>query len=106
MYKLTLEKIGLTVRVLRHYSTLLYGFAGDGTACEGVIELTVTLREYPLSMTRMMDFVVVDITAAYNLILGRPLLVSLGAISSIRHLTLKFPKPKGVGIVRGDQLAA
>ena len=54
----------------------------------------------------MIDFVVVDIKSAYNLIIGRPLLASLGAISSIRYLTLKFPTPRGIGIVRGDQLAA
>ena len=71
-----------------------------------MIELAVTLGEYPLSVTKMMDFVIVDIKSAYNLIIGRPLLASLGAISSIRHLTLKFPMPRGVGIVRGDQLAA
>ena len=53
----------------------------------------------------MIDFVVVDIKSAYNLIIGRPLLASLGAISSVRHLTL-FQTPRGVGIVRGDQLAA
>ena len=71
-----------------------------------MIELVVALAEYPLSVTKMMDFVVVYIIAAYNLILGRPLLASLGAISSIRHLTLKFPTSRGVGIIRGDQLAA
>ena len=106
MFKPTLEKIGQTDRDLKPYSTLLYGFGGDGTACVGIIELAVTLGEYPLSVTKMIDFVVVDIKSAYNLIIGRPLLVSLGAISSIRHLTLKFPTPRGVGIVRGDQLAA
>ena len=71
-----------------------------------MIELAVTLGEYPLSVTKMMDFVIVDIKSAYNLIIGRPLLASLGAISSIRHLTLKFPTPRGVGIVKRDQLAA
>ena len=106
MFKPTLEKIGLTDRDLKPYSTLLYGFGGDGTACAGIIELAVTLGEYPLSVTKMIDFVVVDIRSAYNLIIGRPLLASLGAISSIRHLTLEFPTPRGVGIVRGDQLAA
>ena len=71
-----------------------------------MIELAVTLGEYPLSVTKMIDFVVVDIKSAYNLIIGRPLLASLGAISSVRHLTLRFPMPRGVGIVKGDQLAA
>ena len=60
MFKQTLEKIGLTDRDLKPYSTLLYGFEGDGTACAEIIELVVTLGEYPLSVTKMIDFVVVD----------------------------------------------
>lgn len=55
MYKPTLEKIGLTVRDLKPYSTLLYGFGGDGTTCAGMIELAVTLSDYPLSVMKMMD---------------------------------------------------
>ena len=78
MFKPTLEKIGLTDRDLKPYSTLLYGFGGDGTACAGMIELAVTLGEYPLSVTKMIDFVIVDIKSAYNLIIGRSLLASLG----------------------------
>ena len=66
MFRPTLEKIGLTDRDLRPYSTLLYGFGGDGTACAGIIELAVTLSEYPLSVTKMIDFVVVDIKSAYK----------------------------------------
>ena len=62
----------------------------------GVVDLAITLGEYPLSVTKMTEFVVVDINTVYNLILGRPLLVSLGEISYIRQLTLKFPMPRGV----------
>ena len=69
MYRSTLEKIGLTVRDLRPYSTLLYIFGGDGTSCMGVVYLVVTLGEYPRSVTKMTEFVVVDINAAYSLIL-------------------------------------
>ena len=102
MYKSTLEKIGLTTKDLRAYSTILYGFVGDGTACMGVVDLAVTLGEYPLLVTKITEFVLVVINAAYNLILRRPLLVSMGEISSIRHLTLKFPTPRVVGIIRRD----
>lgn len=35
----------------------------------GVVDLTVTLREYPNSVTKMTEFVVVEINVTYNLIL-------------------------------------
>ena len=53
----------------------------------------------------MMEFVVVDLPSAYNVLLGRPALVGLGAVSSVRHLALKFSTPSGVGTLKGDQLA-
>lgn len=106
MYKATLEKIGLNVRDLRACATTLYRFGGEGTVCMGVIDLAVTLGEYPISVMKIVEFVVVDIPSAYNIILERPLLISLGAVSSVRHLSLKFPMPRGMGIIKGDQLAA
>ena len=66
MYRSTLERIGLTTRDLRAYSSVLYGFGGEGTASMGVVDLPVTLGEYPLSVTKMTEFVVEDINAAYN----------------------------------------
>ena len=58
------------------------------------------------SVTKMMEFIVVDTPSAYNTLLGRPILVGLGAITSVRHLAMKFPTPRGTGIIRGDYLAA
>ena len=74
LYKSTLEKIGLSVKNLLAYATTLYGFGGKGIVCMGAIDLAITLGEYPISVTRIVEFVVVDIPSAYNLILGRPLL--------------------------------
>ena len=70
----------------------------------GSIELPMTLGDYPVSITKIMEFVVVDLPSAYNVLLGRPALVGLGAVSSVRHLALKFPTPSGVGTLKGDQL--
>ena len=47
----------------------------------GSIKLPVTLGDYPVSATKMMEFVVVDLPSAYNVLLGRPALVGLGAVS-------------------------
>ena len=60
LYKTTLEKIGLTVRDLRACATTLYGFSGEGIASIGAIDLVVTLGEYPILVTKIVEFVVVD----------------------------------------------
>ena len=70
LYKATLEKIGLAVRDLRAYTTTLYGFGGEDIASIGAIDLAVTLGEYPIFVTKIVEFVVVDIASTYNFILG------------------------------------
>ena len=71
----------------------------------GSIELPVTLGDYPISTTKMMEFVVVDLPSAYHALLGRPALVGLGSVSSVRHLAIKFPTPSGIETLMADQLA-
>jgi hypothetical protein len=54
----------------------------------------------------MVKFLVVEECSTYNVILGRPALNELGAITSTPHLCMKFPTDGGVGVVRGDQKSA
>uniref|UniRef100_A0A803QQK4 Uncharacterized protein n=1 Tax=Cannabis sativa TaxID=3483 RepID=A0A803QQK4_CANSA len=54
----------------------------------------------------MTEFLVVDLPSSYHVILGRPTLYTLGTITSIKNLALKFPTTTGNKIVKGDQLAA
>ena len=51
----------------------------------------------------MADFLVIDQPSVFNAVLGRPSLRELRAITSIHHLLMKFPAPRGVGKVKGDQ---
>ena len=60
----------------------------------GAVNLAVTLEEYSISATKIVEFVVVDTPSAYNVLLGRLILIALGAVTSVRHLALKFPTPK------------
>ena len=53
-----------------------------------------------------MNFLVVDCLSSYNAIIGRPTLNSWKAVTSIYHLSIKFPTEHGVGQVQGDQLVA
>ena len=53
-----------------------------------------------------MEFTVVNLPMAYNVILGRPSLNAARAVVSTYHLKMKFPTGYGVGEVCRDQAAA
>ncbi|KAL5773687.1 hypothetical protein ACOSQ2_013611 [Xanthoceras sorbifolium] len=54
----------------------------------------------------MADFLVIDYPTAYNAVLGRPALNDIEIFTSIKHLTLKFPTPTGIGHVYEEQKVA
>ena len=68
--------------------------------------LTVTVRTQPRQLTRQLDFLVVDCSSSYNVIIGRPTLNRWKAATSSNCLKVKFPIDNGVGEVRGDQILA
>ena len=59
--------------------------------------------DYPKESCIMTDFLVIDQPSAFNVVLGRPSLKALQAITSIYYLLMKFPTPSGVGQVWGNQ---
>ena len=63
----------------------------------------MTLGEYPRQSCVMADFLVIDQPLAFNVVLGKPSLKELRAVTSIHHILMKFPNPRGVGKVKGDQ---
>ncbi|GMP79430.1 hypothetical protein CsSME_00034980 [Camellia sinensis var. sinensis] len=50
------------------------------------------------------EFTIIDTPSPYNVILGRPWLHVMGAISSTLHQLLQFPTEHGIEEVKGDQL--
>ena len=84
----------------------LVGFGGTKVFPLGAVTLSVTVGAYPQQMTRVVTFLVVDYSSAYNGILGRPTLNSWKAATSTYHLMIKFPTKYGIGELQGDQVAA
>ena len=81
----------------------LYGFCGTPIDVRGSIKLPVTLGEGPLSTTQVAEWLVVNQYSALNVVIGRPILKEMRIVTSIYHMSMKFPTPKGVGCVKGCQ---
>ena len=100
------KQMGIAIDKLEPSLNPLLGFAGDRVLPEGCITLPVTAGDAPNQSTVMVRFLVVKCPSVYNVILGRPTLNSLKAVTSTYHLAIKFPTERGVGVVRGDQFEA
>ena len=74
-------------------------FFGEGVAPTGSIRLPVTGGTAPTNRTLLTTIIIVDCPSAYNVVIGRPILVDLRAVTSIWHLAMKFPTDIGVGCV-------
>ncbi|KAL0344398.1 UNVERIFIED_CONTAM: Retrovirus-related Pol polyprotein from transposon [Sesamum angustifolium] len=89
---------------LEAVDTSLYGFAGEVVHPRGMVSLPLTLGTTPFRKTCLLKFLVVDISSAYNVILGRPTLNAFQAVISIYHMKIKFPMIGGVGEAQVDTL--
>lgn len=80
----------------------LVEFTGDKLYPAGVIKLLVTARASPRQVTKTVDFLVVDCSSTYNVIISRPMLNKLKVITSTYHLLMYFLTKEGVEEVKGD----
>ncbi|XP_074355952.1 uncharacterized protein LOC141695617 [Apium graveolens] len=103
LYYNTFKKMGLPDQDMSGEDSWVYGFSGAGVRGMGSIRLPCTLGESPLSVTKMLEFKVLNQESSHNVLLGRPFLREMRVITSIHHLTIKFPTPNGVGSIKGSQ---
>ncbi|VFQ98405.1 unnamed protein product [Cuscuta campestris] len=106
MYEKTFQDLGLNRKDLRPVRTPLSGFTGDSIEAEGVIAVPVIVGDGAHKAKLKMEFMVVSINCAHNMILGRPGLEDLECVISPYYLCMKFPTPCGIGVARGDQKLA
>ncbi|XP_065036622.1 uncharacterized protein LOC135672095 [Musa acuminata AAA Group] len=102
LYLDAFQKLGLTKGSLKPICSVLTGFTDDSISPLGTVTLPLTLGAPPRTKTVMSTFLVVDLPAAYNAILGRPTLNKIRAVVSTYHQTVKFPTPTGTGKVWGS----
>ncbi|XP_064983502.1 uncharacterized protein LOC135623960 [Musa acuminata AAA Group] len=95
-------KLGLPRDGMKPVSSALTGFTGDSVSPLGAVTLPLTLGVPPKSKTTMTTFLVIDLPAAYNAILGRPTLNKVRAVVSTYYQTVKFPTSAGTGETAGS----
>ncbi|XP_068486854.1 uncharacterized protein [Phaseolus vulgaris] len=70
----------------------------------GYLELRTTFTDGAASRTENIWYLVVNTNSAYNILLGRPALNRLRAVSSTRHMKMKLPDLSGkVIVIKSDQ---
>ena len=104
LYYSTFQKMGLPDKDMTIENIYIYGFGGEAVKVKGVIQLPVTIGEEPCSVTQMVSFMIVDQESSHNALIGRPMLKYMRIVTSIYHLCMKFPTPRGKGCVKGCQL--
>ncbi|XP_058092147.1 uncharacterized protein LOC131238038 [Magnolia sinica] len=97
IYSEAFERIGILRSHFRPVKTPLHGFAGERVISEGVISLPVTVEEGQHQVTLMVDFLVVNVSSVYNVILSRPSLNAMRVVVSTYHLMMKFLAEGGIG---------
>ena len=107
MFWTTFNKLQLSPDLLRPYTGCLYGFAGDQVEVCGHLELRTTFTDGTASHIENIRYLVVNAPSAYNILLGRPTLNRLRAVSSTGHMKMKFPDLGGKVItIKSDQKEA
>nr|XP_009387567.1 PREDICTED: uncharacterized protein LOC103974454 [Musa acuminata subsp. malaccensis] len=88
LYFNAFKKLSLIEGDLTPMTSALTGFTGDSVSPLGTTVCPVTIGEEPRAKTIMTTFMVVDLSLAYNVILGRPTLNKIMTVVSTYHRTM------------------
>ena len=102
MYPNLYKGLSLRAKDLTSYSSPLVSFEGKVIVLKGQIRLPVQTD----SETVEVDFIVVDAYSPYTVIVARPWLHTLGAVSSTLHQKIKYPSEGQFEEILGDQTMA
>ena len=91
---------------IRPFTSPLVSFTGDRIVLRGIVTLTMIAGTYPAQITKEIDFLIVNCLSTYNIIIGRPALNKLRAVTSTYYLKMKFSTAHRIGEIRGDQVLA
>ena len=72
IYLLAFQQLKLDPKILRPFESPLVSFSRDKVYPKGIVTLTITVGTQPKQLTRQLDFLVVDCSSSYNVIIGNP----------------------------------
>ena len=102
MYPDLYKGLNLKAEDLTPYSSPLVSFEGKIIIPKGQIRLLVQTNSEVVEV----DFIVVDAFSPYIVIVARPWLHTLGAVSSTLHQKVKYPSGGQIKEILGDQALA
>ena len=105
LYYPTFQQMRLGQDQLHPINSPLVDFGRIKVQPVGTVTLPVVVGAYPQQVVRDVNFLVVDCSFSYNVIIGMPTLNSWKAVTSTYHLSVKFPTEHRIGQVQEDQLA-
>ena len=91
MYMMAYQQMKLDPKRLRPFEYPLVNFTGIRVFPKGIISFSITTGTYVAQVTRKLNFLIVDCPSSYNVILGRPTLNRLKAVTSTYYLKVNFP---------------
>uniref|UniRef100_A0A2N9ESH3 Uncharacterized protein n=1 Tax=Fagus sylvatica TaxID=28930 RepID=A0A2N9ESH3_FAGSY len=106
IYLTAFQQMKIDKDQLQPIETPLVGFAGTSIYPLGMVTLQIIVGTHPKQAIKKVNFLVVDCPSAYNVIIGRPTLNRLRAVTSTYHLLVRFPTENGIGEMKGDQAMA
>lgn len=98
----TLLDIQEVQKKLKPSKSSLAGFFGEISWPVGVINLDVTLGNYPNCITVTPEFEVVKSYSKYNVLLERPKMHKFGVIVSTVHSLVKFQTRRDIATIKGN----
>ena len=93
------QSLNIPSKDIIQVSSPVYSFSGEAVWPDGRVRLLVRVRP----VQTIMEFMIVDVDAPYDAIMGRNWLGEIKAVASSFHQKLKFPSDKGIVEVRGNQ---
>ncbi|XP_065623455.1 uncharacterized protein LOC136064916 [Quercus suber] len=102
MYPDLFKGLRLKNQDLSKYNMPLDGFDGGVVILEGQIALPMNMEGKEVMVT----YIVVNAFSSYTIIIGRPWIHAMGAVSSTLHIKVKFPTEQGIAVAKGSQQAA
>ena len=102
MYPDLYKELNLKAKDLTPYSSPLVSFEEKFIILKGQVRLPVQTGSEVVEI----DFIVMDAYSPYTVIVARPWLHTLGAISSILYQKVKYPSEGQIREILGDQSLA